>query len=135
MKADEFVLVDDDCISNKINKRYLSKLYPDIMITMFDNAEDALSYLISMQDDPKKIIVFLDLNMPVMNGFEFMSIYENSLAYQKPNFLICLLTNSTNQEDKKKAKKFPSIVNYTSKPLDKMKIKKIVDDISLYNFA
>jgi FixJ family two-component response regulator len=123
---DEIILIDDDNIVNTINTLFINKVLPGVNVKSFDSGEKGLVYLISMQDSLKKTLVFLDINMPVMNGFQFLTIYENAIAYQDHSFAICLLTGSIDKNDKKKASKYPSVLAYTQKPLNKKKILRII---------
>ena len=114
---DEIILIDDDKIVTVINKKVISKLLPKASIKTFKNGEEGLIYLISAQDANLRTLIFLDLDMPIMNGFQFLSIYENAMAYQYHSFVICLLTDSISEEDQQKATNFPSVLEYAQKPL------------------
>ncbi|MCH2023658.1 MAG: response regulator [Saprospiraceae bacterium] len=124
---DEIVLIDDDNIVTTVNKHIIRKVIPDISIKSFENGEAGLVYLISVQDLLRKTLVFLDLDMPIMDGFKFLSIYENALAYQDHSFVICLLTSSEDKKDKIKALQYPSVLEFAQKPLSEKKIKGILE--------
>jgi response regulator RpfG family c-di-GMP phosphodiesterase len=123
---EEIVLIDDDKIVNATNRRIVEKILPTIPIKIFENGEKGLVYLISALDDNRKTLVFLDINMPIMDGFQFLNVYENAIAYQKHFFTICLLTGSIDKGDQQKAAKFPSVLEYTVKPLSEEKIRELI---------
>lgn len=124
---DEIILIDDDKIVTAINKRIISKLLPEASIKTFVNGEEGLKYLIAAQDANLRTLIFLDLSMPIMNGFEFLSIYENAMAYQEHSFVICLLTSSIAEEDQQKAANYPSVLEYAQKPLSEKVIHGLIE--------
>jgi len=124
---DEIILIDDDKIVNALNERIIRNLLPDVSIKVFDNGEKGLVYLLSAKDQNLKTLVFLDISMPIMDGFQFMNVYENAIAYQDHSFVICLLTGSIDKADQEKANQYPSVLEYTKKPLGKEKIKTLIE--------
>lgn len=123
---DEIILIDDDKIVTAINKKIIHSLLPNISIKTFVNGEEGLVYLIAAQDSNLKTLVFLDINMPIMDGFQFLNIYENAIAHQEHSFVICLLTSSIAQEDQQRAANFPSVLEYAQKPLNQTTIKGLI---------
>ncbi|WP_052598370.1 two-component system response regulator [Aureispira sp. CCB-QB1] len=124
---DEIILIDDDKIVTTINKKIVQKLLPNASIKTFENGEAGLIYLITAQDSNLKTLVFLDIDMPIMDGFQFLNIYENAMAHQDHSFVICLLTSSIAEEDQKKAAKFLSVLEYAQKPLDEATIQGLIE--------
>jgi response regulator RpfG family c-di-GMP phosphodiesterase len=106
--------IDDDPLSNKFNTMLIRKIHPDVDIVTFVNAEEALLKL-SESDAPKPEVIFLDLNMPVMNGWDFMN------EFKKLNLKIeiVILTSSNDASDKKKAKEHTEVKDFVVKPLTK----------------
>jgi len=106
--------IDDDPLSNKFNMMLIRKIHPDIEIVTFVNAEDALAQL---KDDTKlrPEVIFLDLNMPVMNGWDFMGEFKKlNLAIE-----IVILTSSNDASDKKRASENKQVKDFVVKPLTK----------------
>jgi|VirMetMinimDraft_7_1064189.scaffolds.fasta_scaffold395441_1 response regulator RpfG family c-di-GMP phosphodiesterase len=124
---DEIILIDDDKIITSINKKIIGKILPNASIKTFENGEEGLTYLIAAQDANLRTLVFLDLDMPIMDGFQFLSIYENVMAYQDHSFVICLLTGSIAEEDQQKAASFPSVLEYAQKPLSETIIHGLIE--------
>jgi CheY-like chemotaxis protein len=106
--------IDDDPLSNKFNTMLIRKIHPDVDIVTFVNAEEAL-LMLSDSEAPKPEVIFLDLNMPVMNGWDFMN------EFKKLNLKIeiVILTSSNDATDKKKAKEHTEVKDFVVKPLTK----------------
>jgi CheY-like chemotaxis protein len=79
------------------------------------NALNFLKSLTNEQDLPE--IIFLDINMPVMDGFEFLKAFEALPAAIRKKPKIIMLSSSLVREEREKAMKFPSVIKYISKPL------------------
>ena len=111
----KIVLIDDDATTNYLNKLIIekSKLVDEVLT--FDSAQDALNYFNSEEDEEDEMLVLLDINMPVMNGWQFLDHYEtlNKSAENK----IVILTSSINPSDKQLAENKKGILDYKSKPL------------------
>lgn len=106
--------IDDDPLCNEINMILFGKLNTDIEITTYTNAEKALA---DLKDPSKKKpeLIFLDLNMPVMSGWDFMEEY-NKLGLK---IEVVILTSSIHFADKEKADKEENVADFISKPLSK----------------
>jgi len=129
---DEIILIDDDKMTTLLNKKLVEQVLPDGLISSFENGEKGLSYMLSVLDKARKTLVIVDIEMPVMDGFEFLSIYENAIAYQDHSFTVCLLTGSQDEQDFEKSKKFPSVLGYATKPLTKEKIKTLIEQATTH---
>lgn len=116
MKKHIFI-IDDDPISIIILKKNLELVSIYQEIETFNNGKDALNYLEKKHLKNEKYVIFLDLNMPEMNGWEFLNKVEHLISSQ--NTTIYLLTSSINKADMEKAKQFPLIKKYLSKPISK----------------
>lgn len=118
----QIMLVDDDRDTNFYNKIVL-KQYIDVEeIIDFQNGKEALTYIIKEQH--KVDLIFLDVNMPVMNGWQFLEEYEKLKQEKKPPIVI-MLSSSVNYADKKHAERFNSVKKYINKPLSPEVIKEI----------
>ncbi len=104
--------VDDDPLSNKFNTMLIRKIHPDVEIKTFTKAEDALADLKEPKNQ-KPEVIFLDLNMPVMNGWDFMAEFKKIGL----DIEVVVLTSSNDSSDKAKAEKNTQIKDYVVKPL------------------
>ncbi|MEX2593229.1 MAG: response regulator [Anditalea sp.] len=122
---DLIVLIDDDPINNLINKRLISKLDLSPNIIEFLEAEKALNYLCS-SDERKQTLIFLDINMPVMNGWDFLGHYAK--IENKRKDLIIMLSSSINYQDRQKSLEYDYVKGFIEKPLTPEKLEKYYGD-------
>ena len=115
------MLVDDNVDDNFIHERAIKKKASDIEVVVKNSGLDALDYLKSTEA-PKSDLIFLDINMPNMNGWEFLEEYGKLNKKLQRNSIIVMLTTSDNLDDVKRAKKISHVIDYITKPLTKDKL-------------
>lgn len=108
------LIVDDDEISNYVTTVTIQHISENTEIKTALNGTEAIEYFMKNSQNVPEVI-FLDINMPLMNGFEFLDWYENSEF--KGSTKICMLTTSVSKEDKEKAGRYADVVEYIEKPL------------------
>jgi len=111
------LLIDDDFDDNVFNKIIIRKM--DITETV-DEASDgveALEHLKARSTPPE--LIFLDINMPRMNGWEFLEQYKDLDPKQKAKTIIVMLTTSANPDEIKKAQEIEEVSGFKTKPLSK----------------
>ena len=118
----EIILVEDDLIVTKLHKWHINN-YLGFKPYDFANGKDALKYLDDQAYKSKKFLVLLDLNMPVMNGWEFLEICH-SRPYVDQIFVV-IVTSSSYKLDSEKAAKYDKVVGYYQKPLTTNKLSEI----------
>ena len=118
-KLNLIMLIDDDTITNFLNELVINEMGITNQLIVTTDGHQALKEIMSHQrDGVLPDLILLDVNMPVVNGFEFLKKY-NELDFQNKDFpLIVILTTSLNEGDKDKAKKL-NVKDYMSKPLTK----------------
>lgn len=116
------LLIDDDPSINYLNKLIIEKA--DIHANVCDRtqADEVLIQLSEGQINPH--LILLDINMPIMNGWQFLERYHE-LPEQSKKSKIIILSSSINPIDKEKASKSPDIVDFYSKPLSIDNVKAI----------
>lgn len=110
-------LVDDQPISNFITKKLLE-------LEGFEGSvEDYTDPAKAFQSVAKEenALIFLDLNMPVMNGWDFLEAMKKNNIFHR----IIILTSSTSKIDKEKAKEYPNVIKYMVKPMNKKKVSEL----------
>ncbi|MFZ0489155.1 MAG: response regulator [Salegentibacter sp.] len=118
----KFLLVDDDRIANIINKKVLEKFYPNHGILQFTSGYEAITHLAEDSSDGVEIIIFLDINMPEMNGWEFLDRLSSDFPKITP--IVYILSSSIDWKDRKKAEDYATD-GFIIKPLDGEKINKL----------
>ncbi|MBI3220047.1 MAG: response regulator [Bacteroidetes bacterium] len=122
------LLVDDDAITNMINEKLL-RISVECKITAFTNPEEALEHIkscahVNLQELPD--IILLDINMPQMDGWEFLNEFERLHEHVLSKTKVWMLTSSIAPEDIEKSKTYQSVKDFISKPLTLDKIKEII---------
>jgi len=122
-KFSTVILVDDDKIINYINEKTIKLTGFAENIIAFDNATETISF---MQENchklcstPTPVVVFLDLNMPVIDGWEFLESVKKFPNYSTTACKIYILSSSIDPMDFEKAKEYEIVQDFISKPLTK----------------
>jgi CheY-like chemotaxis protein len=115
------MLIDDDKSDNFFHEREIRKADLSTSVIIIDSAIDALAYLKSMKEkkDLQPDLIFLDINMPRMNGWEFLLEFSLLDRVIQSNTMIMILTTSNNLTDRFRAKEWSFVSGYLTKPLTK----------------
>ncbi|MGH1350871.1 MAG: response regulator [Methyloligellaceae bacterium] len=124
MKLAEILVVDDCDIDLKIVEYQMSRENMKFNLHTAINGQAAIDFLNS-DENPGIDIIFLDLNMPFMDGFSFLEYRKNN---ELPNCPIAICTSSTYYEDMDKAYALGA-TDYMEKPPSKANIKKLIEKI------
>lgn len=110
-------LIDDDPIFNLINKRLLIKYRPEWEIHSFTEAQKAVQ---DLEFDPsvKPDIIFLDINMPEMDGWEFLDEVSKKDLLSKNDCMVLMHTSSIDTNDFDRAQQYELVKEYTLKPME-----------------
>ncbi|CAM3351999.1 response regulator [Zobellia roscoffensis] len=120
------LLVDDNTATNFIHETYLNRVKCAENVLSFTMGKKAIEYLQSLKTFPE--LIFVDINMPTMDAWEFMEIYETLDISLKINTRVILLTTSIIPSDKEKMKQFSEIDAMMYKPLNENAIKGIMTE-------
>ena len=123
------LIVDDDPVSILILKKNLELIHVTEEITTFSNGKEAFLFFKDQYSEEENYFIFLDINMPQMNGWEFLN--EIDPFVKKTNTYIFILTSSVNKVDMDKATQYLLIEKYLTKPISKDALKEIKDDNDL----
>lgn len=128
-KLRNVLLVDDSKADNFISNRIISKAEVAEVITTTTGAREALDYLCKPVNGkfPKPEIIFLDINMPGMSGWDFLDEYALLDEAKKAGIIVCMLTTSNDSKDRKKAEDYDVVGDYSNKPLTKEKLMAIIE--------
>ena len=118
MKKTNFIIIDDDDIFLKLGKMYLELGNCTSSVTLYNDATMALDIITGMLEHiDKKLVVFLDLNMPILNGFGFLDLIQQVPNAFDEKLSVYIMTSSLNDDDLERAKNYPIVKKYLSKPM------------------
>lgn len=110
----DVIVIDDDAVVLFLHKLLIQKSELPSSVQDFQGAEAALKYLKQRQSS-NPLLIFLDINMPDCNGWEFLeklfSVPNNERIY------VVMVTSSINESDRSKARQFSHVIDYREKPL------------------
>ncbi len=110
------LFIDDDFITVNICQRMMGLVHFADEFVPCDDGQQAKDYLMSHMNDLPNII-FVDLHMTVMNGWEFLEWFENWLTNENLNIPIYVLSSSLSREDFDRAYVFKKVSGYIIKPM------------------
>ena len=123
------VLVDDNETTSFLNNRLLGRLAVAGQVTTYSRADEAFAQLWGDGEAPgapAPDLVFVDLKMPGVSGFEFLKMYSHLPQAVQDKTVMAVLTTSMHQADTARVAEFPN-VEYLTKPLTEEKMQKLLD--------
>jgi CheY-like chemotaxis protein len=117
------ILVDDDHINNLINKRLITKLDISDTVEEYLDAEKAIERIKSLREKDR-VLILLDINMPVMNGWDFLNFYTEKFSNR--NDKIVMLSSSIEAQDRQRAFAYDVVDGFLEKPLTPEKMKSLL---------
>lgn len=121
------LLVDDDPIFNWVLTKMIQKLDFDFKVDSFLDGKKALDFLRTKFSEDHFYYIFLDINMPVLNGWGFLEALEKMGSIKSDNVSIHIVSSSTDTSDREKAKNHPLVQGFISKPLSAEQLKTILE--------
>jgi CheY-like chemotaxis protein len=119
----ELWVIDDDTIYQMLVKRMVEKNHPGVSVDAYLNGKTAFEAFVRryQSGDDVKLpdVVFLDINMPVMNGWEFLNSVLKSVPEKKITSTIYIVSSSIDRSDFEKAENYAIISKYLVKPVTK----------------
>jgi len=125
------MLIDDNEIDNLINQKMIEAANITEHIFTHTGARSAIEFLKNIEkveDVAKKIlpdVIFLDIDMPLMDGFQFLDEFDKLSESTKSKCKIVMLTSSINPQDVNKSKEYSYVKKYINKPLSQENLEKI----------
>ncbi|MFM6975421.1 MAG: response regulator [Sphingobacteriaceae bacterium] len=125
-----FLVVDDDILNNTLCNYTISKVFTDADIHCFQYPKEGLNYILSEYRDKREMhptILFLDINMPEINGWDFLDEFSKMSNTIHEQFTIYLVSSSIYDSDRVKAQSNVHVKDYLEKPLSSTILKQLVD--------
>lgn len=128
------MLVDDNEIDNLINQKMIEAADITAHIFTHSGARSAIEFLKNVEKLSEIVqnalpdVIFLDIDMPLMDGFQFLDEFEKMSESTKAHCKIIMLTSSINPQDVNKSKKYSYVKKYINKPLTQENLQKLKDD-------
>ena len=121
------MLVDDNDTDNFISRRIIEITKFSNNVIVKNSGKSALDYLHAHEDSPEAIpnIIFLDINMPIVDGFVFLYEYEKFSDAIKDNCRVIILSSSDNKRDIDKIINNNFVIKFVTKPLTEKTLNEI----------
>ena len=136
---DKIICVDDDIITLMLCKKVIEKANFAEEIIACKNGEEAMNYFDSLSLEAKSTntaglypkLVFLDLNMPIMNGWEFLDSFLKKQYDQKfSDTKFIVLSSTIDPHDMDKSLSYPIVIDFVSKPITKEMLERLKSKLS-----
>jgi len=116
--------IEDDPVTAMLFKMIIRKNEFSETVDVCEDGMKAVEYFENLKvtkEEPPQVL-FLDLNMPVLTGWEFLEIFKTKFAEDFPNLKILVVSSSVDPTDLQLANKNPMVMSFLSKPIDKIKL-------------
>jgi CheY-like chemotaxis protein len=125
---EQIVIVDDHDSDLLFGRIMVERSNVAALVTTFEDARDALHYL--QQPEGRNVgLVLLDINMPGMNGFGFLSAFEQLRGASASPAVVVMLTSSPDPHDRERAFSFAAVRDVMVKPLDEAQVRGVVQRV------
>ena len=133
---DTILCIDDDAITLMLCKKVIIKSSFSHEIITVQNGEEALHYFQTIkeaenQSKARPQLIFLDLNMPVMGGWEFLDYFNTPEFGEFKNIKVVVLSSTIDPEDLEKSKQYPMVIDFLSKPITQTMLEYLKTKIKL----
>jgi CheY-like chemotaxis protein len=124
------LVIDDDDINIFIIKKIVEKTGYDINMVSKSNGQQAIDYLndVISANQPIPHLILIDINMPVMNGWEFVEAYQSLGIEQRVDLYI--LSSSVYENDIEKTKSYSTVKGFISKPLSIERLTELIKELN-----
>lgn len=129
MQEKEVYIIDDDRIYQFSFEKILKLIDDTVQCRVFKNGEEAIEHCrdIIQTAQPCPKVIFLDLNMPVMDGWDFLEELEKLNPNLNQSTAIYIVSSSIDDQDIQRAKEYQIVEEYLIKPVNREKIASLLD--------
>ncbi|QRM89809.1 response regulator [Lacinutrix sp. WUR7] len=127
-----FCIVDDDDVYQFTIKKTINSLNIAKNIMAFSDGEEALNFMIENLHNDEELpdVILLDINMPIMDGFQFMEEYIKIKPKLDKKITIYMISSSVDASDVERANKISEVSDYIIKPIKEGQIQSILLELS-----
>lgn len=125
-------IIDDDPIFVFGTKRMMKQLNFSEDILVYENGQDAILNLRKMIDDdiPLPSVIFLDLNMPIMNGWEFLDDFAKIPNSKREHVIVYIVSSSIDPRDIERVEKYNTVNKYMIKPVTAEDLERVLQEVA-----
>ena len=129
-KFETVMIIDDNTIDLYISSRLITKNYFGEKVLEYSDAKEALRYLQENQHDFSMLpqVIFVDIYMPVMSGFEFLDAYDKLPHDLKNKCRTYIISSTIDDDDILRARRDKNVVSFQVKPINKEFLERIIAD-------
>ncbi len=124
-------LIDDDPIYVFLIRKIIENVDSSLEIFQFPDGELAINHLRTISADPEQLpdIIFLDLSMPVLDGWEFLTEYAHLNPTLQKRISLFIVSSSISPEDLERSKRDPLVTDFLIKPLDRESVAEVMHQV------
>lgn len=123
----QLLLIDDDPLFHMIFTRLIQKVRADIHVTSHLNGKVALDHLKKSYTTNKQYIILLDINMPIINGWQFLTEIKDWGILKNKNMTLFVVSSSTDIVEINRVQSYDFVKDMLSKPLSIKSVKYILE--------
>lgn len=128
-----FIVIDDSFFDCRIAEKVIQNVGNPASVKIFQNADEAILYIKNKDTgsvaDNRKTILFVDIQMPIMDGFGFVNEFEALSEETKSQYAFFFVTSSINENDIRRSINFPSVRKFLNKPLTSTVVRELLAEL------
>jgi CheY-like chemotaxis protein len=123
-----FIVIDDSKLDCFIAEKIVRKTGRCESVHTFQLVNDAITHIKGLSTHPEKTIVFVDIQLPVTTGFDFIEFFEALPAEVRSRYVIYMLSSSINENDIAKVRAYTTVRQFLNKPLTAKTMEMVLED-------